>query len=353
MSKLLNILLRQIRQTGPLTIADYMKTCLLHPNYGYYSKQDPFGTNGDFITSPEISQMFGELLGLCLAQNWIDQGKKPFALVEAGPGRGTLMVDILRATKSVPEFHQKMTIHLIEESTELQKIQKENLSNFYVQWHTSVHTIPEKALFFIANEFFDALPIRQFKRANTCWEEVLIGEKNNKLIYYLGNKIPLNTIPYHIENTKIGDVIEMCMAAKPIITALSTRIKSYGGCAIIIDYGDDNLIGNTFQAVKNHKKIDALKLPGDSDLTAHVDFKELTRDISEIMVTKTTSQGILLERLGINDRSKKLISNIPDNQKNIHTTAMRRLTHPSEMGSLFKAIALYPSKSFPPAGFDL
>ena len=116
---------------------------------------------------------------------------------------------------------------------------------------------------------------------------------------------------------------------------------------------DDNLIGNTFQAVKNHKKIDALKLPGDSDLTAHVDFKELTRDISEIMVTKTTSQGILLERLGINDRSKKLISNTPDHQKNIHTTALRRLTHPSEMGSLFKAIALYPSKSFAPAGFDL
>ncbi len=130
MTKLLNILLSQIRQTGPITIADYMKTCLLHPNYGYYSKQDPFGANGDFITSPEISQMFGELLGLCLAQNWIDQGMKPFALVEAGPGRGTLMIDILHATKLIPEFHQNMTIHLIEESIELQKIQKEKLSGF-------------------------------------------------------------------------------------------------------------------------------------------------------------------------------------------------------------------------------
>jgi SAM-dependent MidA family methyltransferase len=353
MTKLLNILLSQIRQTGPITIADYMKTCLLHPNYGYYSKQDPFGANGDFITSPEISQMFGELLGLCLAQNWIDQGMKPFALVEAGPGRGTLMIDILHATKLIPEFHQNMTIHLIEESIELQKIQKEKLSGFRAQWHTSIHTIPNKAPYFIANEFFDALPIRQFKRAAKCWEEILIGEKNGKLVFYLGNKIPLYSIPHHIENTKIGDVVETCIAAKPIIAVLSDRIKNYGGCAIIVDYGDDDLVGNTFQAVKNHKKINTLKLPGDSDLTAHVDFKELTRDISEILVTKTTPQGILLDRLGINDRTKKLTSHIPDYQKTIHDAALRRLTHPSEMGSLFKAIALYPSASFAPAGFDL
>lgn len=353
MTDLLNSLLLQIKQTGPITVADYMNICLLHPKHGYYSKQDPFGKKGDFITSPEISQVFGELLGLCLAQNWIDQGMEPFSLVEAGPGRGTLMADILRATKSVPDFHKNMSIHLIEESPALKKIQRETLSNFCVQWHKSFNHLPKKQIYFIANEFFDALPIRQFKKTKTGWSEILVSQQENKLIFCLGNKIPLTAIPHRIKDTNLGDIIEICAAAKPIMKFLSGQIMNYGGCAIIIDYGANNLKGNTLQSVKNHNKINTLKLPGNSDLTAHVDFTELTKDLSNILVTKTTRQGTLLKRLGIINRMEKLTSNLKENQKIDYKAAAQRLIEPNEMGALFKAIALYPSKLTAPAGFDL
>ncbi|MFL2788365.1 MAG: SAM-dependent methyltransferase, partial [Paracoccaceae bacterium] len=135
MNEISTILIEQINRAGPIRISDYMEICLMHPKCGYYSKKDPFGTKGDFVTSPEISQVFGELLGLCLAQNWLDQGTPSFALVEAGPGRGTLMADILRATKSIPGFHQSMTIHLIEKSQTLIRIQGEQLSKYNVEWH--------------------------------------------------------------------------------------------------------------------------------------------------------------------------------------------------------------------------
>ena len=151
MNEISTILIEQINRAGPIRISDYMEICLMHPKCGYYSKKDPFGTKGDFVTSPEISQVFGELLGLCLAQNWLDQGTPSFALVEAGPGRGTLMADILRATKSIPGFHQSMTIHLIEKSQTLIRIQGEQLSKYNVEWHETVESLPQKPVFFIAN----------------------------------------------------------------------------------------------------------------------------------------------------------------------------------------------------------
>jgi len=353
MNEISTILLEQINHNGPMPISDFMETCLMHPKYGYYSTRDPFGTKGDFITSPEISQVFGELIGLCLAQNWLDQGEPPFSLVEAGPGRGTLMADILRATKSIPGFHESMTIHLIEKSQMLIKIQGEQLSKYNIKWHDTFDSLPQKAIFFIANEFFDALPIRQFRKVKLGWREILIGEKKNKLTYFLGNKIPLNAIAHRIENTQVGDIIEICKTAKPIIEELSNRIEIFGGCAIIIDYGNDNLVGNTFQAVKNHKKIDPLKHPGDCDLTAHVNFNDLSNYATNVVVTKTTTQGLLLKKLGISERFERLLRNLPEVQKLKLQSDKKRLIHPSEMGSLFKAIALVPTKIALPVGFHI
>ena len=339
--------------TGPMRISDYMNICLLHPKFGYYSKKDPFGTKGDFVTAPEISQVFGELLGLCLAQNWLDQGMPPFALVEAGPGRGTLMADILRATKTIPEFHQSMTIHLIEKSETLMRVQRETLSRYNITWHDKIEALPQKAIFFIANEFFDALPIRQFKKSNLGWRETLIGINEDKLSYFFGDEIPLRTIDSRAKNIKKGDVVEICTAAKPIIQELSKRIGTFGGCAIIIDYGDENLVGNTFQAVKNHKTIDPLKYPGDCDLTAHVNFGDLKNYASDIVVTKTTSQGLLLKRLGISSRFDRLMEDLPYNQRLKLQSEQDRLINPSEMGELFKAIAMVPTKHTLPAGFNI
>ena len=353
MNEISTILLKKINRAGPIRISDYMEMCLMHPKYGYYSKNDPFGTKGDFVTSPEISQVFGELLGLCLAQNWLDQGTPPFALVEAGPGRGTLMTDILRATKSIPGFHQSMTIHLIEKSQTLIRIQDEKLSKYNVEWHETLESLPQKPVFFIANEFFDALPIRQFRKDNLGWREILIGIEKNKLSYFLGNKIPLHTIAHRIKDTEIGDIVEICEAAKPMMEELSKRIKMFGGCAIIIDYGSDNLVGNTFQAVKNHKKIDPLIHPGDCDLTAHVNFNDLSNYASNIVVTKTTTQGLLLKRLGISKRFERLVRGLTEIQKLKFQSDQKRLLHSSEMGNLFKAIALAPSKSVLPAGFNV
>ena len=353
MNEISTILIEQINRAGPIRISDYMEICLMHPKCGYYSKKDPFGTKGDFVTSPEISQVFGELLGLCLAQNWLDQGTPSFALVEAGPGRGTLMADILRATKSIPGFHQSMTIHLIEKSQTLIRIQGEHLSKYNVEWHETVESLPQKPVFFIANEFFDALPIRQFRKDNLGWREILIGIEKNKLSYFLGNKIPLHTIAHRIKDTEIGDIVEICEAAKPIMEELSKRIKMFGGCAIIIDYGSNNLVGNTFQAVKNHKKIDPLKHPGDCDLTAHVNFNDLSNYATNVVVAKTTTQGLLLRKLGISERFERLATDLPKIQKLKLRSDKTRLIHSSQMGDLFKAIALVPSKVALPIGFDI
>ena len=166
----------QIAATGPISLADYMATCLMHPEHGYYATRDPLGERGDFTTAPEISQMFGELTGLCLAQCWLDQGAPaPFVLAELGPGRGTLMADLLRATRGVPGFHEGLRLHLVEGSPVLRDAQARRLADAAPSWHDSADTLPDMPLFLVANEFFDALPIRQFERGADGWHERVVG----------------------------------------------------------------------------------------------------------------------------------------------------------------------------------
>ncbi len=354
MTKLAEILKARIETSGPIPLSDYMAECLLHPEHGYYATRDPFGSEGDFTTSPEISQMFGELLGLCLAQSWLQQGSpEKFVLAEIGPGRGTLMADILRATKGVPGFHTAADITLIEASPVLRDIQKQTLAKYNVSWVDHIANAPTGPLLMVANEFFDALPIRQYVMQDKGWSETHVGLVDGELAFGLSEPTDMPNLESRREDGRIGDIVEVCTAAAAITDEIAARIGQFGGAAIIVDYGDWRSLGDTLQAMKDHKFVTPLEYPGESDLTAHVDFEALSvAAINHTAVSKMIPQGTLLERLGINQRSDALAANLDGEQLESHQKAHNRLTAPTEMGTLFKAIAIYPPNAEPPAGFS-
>lgn len=354
MTKLEEILKSRIAKSGPMGLSDYMAECLLHPKYGYYATRDPFGSEGDFTTSPEISQMFGELLGLCLAQSWLQQGSpERFVLAETGPGRGTLMADILRATKGVPGFHQAAEITLIEASSVLRDIQKETLSDYSVSWFDHIANTPTGPLFLVANEFFDALPIRQYVMQEKGWSETHVGLVDGNLAFGLSEPTDMPNLESRRQDGRIGDIVEVCTAAAAITDEIAARIGQFGGAAIIVDYGDWRSLGDTLQAMRDHKFVTPLEFPGESDITAHVDFEAISvAAINHTAVSKMIAQGTLLERLGIDRRSEALAENLSGEQLENHQKAHNRLTAPTEMGTLFKAIAIYPPNTPPPAGFS-
>ncbi|MCC5993295.1 MAG: SAM-dependent methyltransferase [Rhodobacteraceae bacterium] len=352
MTPLGRILLRQICAQGPISVAEYMTACLLHPQYGYYTSRDPLGVQGDFTTAPEISQMFGEMLGLLLAQLWVDQGApRPFTLAELGPGRGTLMADMLRATARVAGFHDAARLHLIEASPVLRAAQAEKLGA--AQWHDCVDTLPaDQPLFLIANEFFDALPIRQFLRRGEGWAERMVGAQDGRLVFGLGPVARLAALEHRLQDRIEGQMVEICAPAQPIMQAIAARIAGQGGFALIIDYGDWRSRGDTLQALRNHCPCDPLDCPGEADLTAHVDFQALALAAKPLRATAMTPQGVLLERLGITARAQALAEGLSGAALDAHIAAHRRLTHPQEMGHLFKMIGFTPDSARPPPGFD-
>lgn len=352
MTPLEALLIRRIAATGPIRLADYMAECLLHPAHGYYTTRDPFGRQGDFTTAPEISQMFGELLGLGLAQSWLDQGApSPFTLAELGPGRGTLMADLLRATKGVPGFHAGARVTLIEASAPLQARQRAALGDHPARWLDRVELLPAAPLFLIANEFFDALPIRQFTRDPAGWCETMVGVSADKLAFGLAAPLPLGALDHRLADTLPGEMVEICPAAGPIIAEIARRIAANGGAALIIDYGGWHSRGDTLQAMRSHAYADPLAAPGKADLTTHVDFEALALAAAPCAVTALTTQGDLLARLGIAKRAQMLARGLTGSALENHRSATRRLTDPQEMGSLFKALALHPLGSPPPPGF--
>ncbi|WP_050526222.1 class I SAM-dependent methyltransferase [Pseudorhodobacter aquimaris] len=354
MSKLEALLLTQIAATGPLTLDRFMAECLLHPEHGYYTTRDPLGRAGDFITSPEISQMFGELLGLCIAQAWVDQGAPtPIILAELGPGRGTLMADLLRATRMVPGFHAAARIHLIEASPPLRAAQNAALSGHDVTWADDIQSLPDDLpLFLIANEFFDALPIRQFTRHIQGWCETIIGAVEGKLTLGHAAPIDLPDLRHRLEDTNPGELVELRPEATPIMARLGSQIAAQGGAALIIDYGNWRSKGDTLQAMQAHAFVDPLAAPGLADITAHVDFEALAEAATPAQATKMTDQGALLARLGIGARAEKLSHGLTGQALENHLSATQRLTRAEEMGSLFKALAIYPPHSPAPPGFD-
>ena len=341
MNALKQVLIRRIAKIGPISVADYMAECLLHPKHGYYATRDPFGAQGDFTTAPEISQMFGELLGLALAQTWLDQGApSPFTLAELGPGRGTLMADILRATKSVPGFHAAAQVHLVEASPVLRARQIDRLAPTPVTHHDSIGSLPDAPLFLVANEFFDALPIRQYQRDGDGWRECQVGLEGDTLAMGLTAPLPVPALDHRLGDTKDGDVVEICAPAQGVMSKLGGIIDAYGGAALIIDYGDWCSVGDTFQALKDHAPVSPLETPGEADLTAHVDFEALSRAAAPLPPHLLTPQGMFLERLGITARAQTLAGKLSGDALDSHIAAHRRLTHPDEMGTLFKVLGL-------------
>ncbi|MFN4098552.1 MAG: class I SAM-dependent methyltransferase [Pararhodobacter sp.] len=351
MTALAGLLARRIAATGPVTLAEYMAECLLNPDQGYYATRDPLGVAGDFTTAPEISQMFGELLGLCLAQSWLDQGSPEAVLAEAGPGRGTLMADIWRATRGVPGFHQRVRIVLVEASPVLRRAQEARLTGAPVQWLDTVDALPEAPLWFVANEFFDALPIRQFRRAGGGWRELVVGLEGDRLTPGLTPAAPLAELAHRLADTAEGDVVELCPSARPVMQALAGRIARHGGAALIVDYGDWRSCGDTFQALENHAFADPFASPGHADLTAHVDFEALAQAAMPLQSSRLTGQGALLTALGIGARATRLAQGLSGESLRQHHAALRRLTDGAEMGTLFKALALVAPGAPLPPGF--
>ncbi len=353
MTPLGRLLIRRIGATGPITIADYMAECLLHPRHGYYATRDPLGAAGDFTTAPEISQMFGELIGICLAQAWLDQGRPaPFALAELGPGRGTLMADLLRAAGSVPGFAEAAQVHLVEASPALRDRQRKTLAGRDVGWHDTADTLPETPLFLVANEFFDALPIRQFVRDDKGWRERQVGVTDGTLCFGLSAPAPVAALDHRLSDTRPGDLVETCAPAAPVVAAVAGRIARHGGAALVVDYGGWRSLGDTLQALRGHARADPLACPGEADLTAHVDFEALARAAGGVRAGAPTKQGVFLERLGITARAQALARNLSGAALDRHVAAHRRLTHPQEMGSLFQVLGFAPRTAPPLAGLD-
>ena len=350
MTALKDILLRQIRAEGPISVAAYMSHCLLHPDHGYYTTRAPFGAGGDFVTAPEISQIYGELLGLALAQSWLDQGApRPFTLAEFGPGRGTMMADVLRVTKGVPGFHAGMQLVLLEASARLQAAQKATLAGYAPRWIASAQDLPEQPLLLLANEFFDALPVYQFERGTKGWHERQIGIRDGDLGFVLAAPQPPDAFDPRFALDPVGTIIEVCPTAAPPIEAAAGRIARQGGLALIADYGGWRSKGDTLQALSNHAPTPPLKDPGAADLTAHVDFEALVRFAR--LPHAYAPQGRVLQALGIEARAQVLAGRLSGAALDNHLAAARRLTAPDEMGELFKILALFPPAAPKPPGF--
>ena len=344
MTPLARIIAARIRATGPITLADYMQICLLDSRHGYYATRDPFGKTGDFITAPEIHQMFGELCGLALAQAWMDQGSPaPFTLAEPGPGRGTLMSDMLRAITVAPGMRDAADLCLIEASPFLRQVQAERLGS--PRHLDALEELPDKPLFLIANEFADALPIRQYQMTEDGWRERMVGlSPEGELQMGLGQVVP------YPRQGKPGDVVEDCAEAVASVEVIARKIATHGGAAIIIDYGGWNGFGDTFQALRNHVPEDPLANPGLADLTAHVDFAPLAAAAlrAGAVVSRPVHQGDWLLSLGAEARARKLAQAGDTGAM----AALARLTDPAEMGHLFKAIAIWPKGATPVPGFE-
>ena len=348
MTGLERLLIARIAAAGPITLADYMADCLMHPEHGYYSTRDPFGAAGDFTTAPEISQMFGEVLGLCLAQSWRDQGSPMrFTLAELGPGRGTLMADMLRATRGVAGFHAAAEVVLVEASPVLRTVQARTLAGFAPVWADAVDALPAQPLFLIANEFFDALPINQFQRVGEVWHQRMVGVAAGRLTFGLS---PASPGPRFADDPP-GTVVEVCPALPAIAGVIGQRIAAHGGAAIVVDYGGWRSKGDTLQALRAHRPEDPLANPGEADLTAHVDFEALALAIG-VAHTGLTDQGVLLRRLGIDQRAARLAQGLTGAALQSHLAAHRRLTDAAQMGSVFKAIAFHTDGTPSLPGFD-
>lgn len=350
----------RIRGHGPILLADFMETCLSDPQGGYYTSRLPIGKDGDFITAPEISQIFGELVGLWAAAVWQSMGAPAQLIVaELGPGRGTLMADALRAWRSVPQFLDSARLALVETSLTLRKVQQERLagSPVPIEWYARIEDVPKGPLIVLANEFIDALPIRQFIRRAGEWRErcVTLGA-NGEFTLSDGEAIRDGAALSHklAEPTVDGAIIELRPAAEAFVAHLATRAAQAPLAALIVDYGYARpSFGDTLQAVRAHEFADPFAAPGETDLTAHVDFAALKRgaEARHLAAHGPMPQGEFLLKLGLGTRRDQLLQTARADQRDAIASGAARLVDPHKMGVLFKVLALTCGGVPPPPPF--
>ena len=339
-------LARLIRHIGPIPVSRFMAEANGH----YYTTRDPFGARGDFITAPDISQMFGELIGLWCAEVWGAIGQPArFTLAELGPGRGTLMADALRAAKVVPGFRDAAAVHLVETSPVLRERQGLTLADATPTWHDAIDTLPDGPLIVVANEFFDALPIRQFVRAATGWHERLVDVAADGTFQFVLAPQALADGP---RQAAAGSVLEICPAAQGIMQQLARRLMREDGAILVIDYGPPT--GDSLQAVRAHRRHAVLDAPGEADLTALVDFAALAAAAGSAgaQAWGPVPQGEFLRRLGIEQRAALLTAKASAAQASAIAAALQRLTDAAAMGTLFQASAVTRFGATPPPGFE-
>ncbi len=344
---------------GPMTVARFMELALGHPAHGYYMTRDPFGAGGDFVTAPEVSQMFGELIGVWCAQAWQTMGTPhPVRLVELGPGRGTLMADLLRAARIMPVFRKAIEVHLVETSPVLRAAQKTALeeAGVAVHWHDSLAGVPDGPAILVANEFFDALPVRQFVFRNGAWHEVVIGIDGDGGLF-------LGVVPHDLpederldEAPEEGAVLEIAPARRAVAHEIGRRLARWGGAALIVDYGHAARgYGDTLQAVRGHDHVPLLDRPGESDITSHVDFADLAAALARAGTAPygPVPQGDFLESLGLTARAEALKGGgEPDAAAEIDAAVARLAGRgETEMGSLFKVLVAADRRLPPPYPF--
>jgi len=339
-----------------------MAEALGHPDFGYYKTRETIGRDGDFVTAPEVSQMFGELIGVWCADMWQRMGAPlKFCLVELGPGKGTLMADLMRALAAIPGAVEAAQIHLVETSPRLAAQQRQKLDAVGISgahWHQRLEDVPNGASIVIANEFFDALPIRQFFRSGEGWRERLVDldpDRNGFRFTLATRPTPdPEILPAELRSVPVDSIVEVCPTAQALVSDLAERISQDDGAALIIDYGPaQSGPGDSLQAVSDHDSHAVLDRPGEIDLTAHVDFYTLARVAKEtgIAAHGPVTQGSFLEALGIDLRAAALAEHATPAQQQDLRTATDRLVSPDQMGELFKVMALTRADQHPPAGF--
>lgn len=350
----------RISTHGPISVAEFMKTALGDQEGGYYTTRDPFGVAGDFTTSPEISQIFGELIGLWCADTWHAMGSpKAFALIELGPGRGTLMSDALRALRHVPACRAAASLHMVETSPVLREIQQETLRGENISWHRDLPDLGQTPVIFLANEFLDALPVHQYVKHNGSWSERVVAydAAHDRFCFGLdrSRRLPPGPFTRHLVSAEDGSVFEFSPEVRSAVADMADRILGNGGAGLIIDYGyTRHATGQTLQAVRKHRPVDPLDTPGDCDLTAHVNF-QLVAETAEAAGAKAwgpVDQGIFLQKIGIIERANTLLKRANVVQAHDIRTAVNRLIAPAEMGALFKVMALSDPRITQLAGFE-
>jgi SAM-dependent MidA family methyltransferase len=360
LSDLADPLRRLIRDHGPISVARYMALALAHPSAGYYPRRDPLGAPGDFVTAPEVSQLFGELIGLALAQHWLDLGSPArVAVAELGPGRGTLMADALRAAKVLPAFASCATIHLVETSPALRERQAGALAGLPVRWHDEPASLPrDRPLLLVANEFLDALPVRQIVRRSDRWHERLAGVDQEGAFRFVvaPHAAPFPRAAGGIEtDPPDGTLIELGPARDAMVENVAARLVGQGGIALVIDYGSDRpmMTGDTFRAVSRHAAADPLIAPGEVDLSAHVDFRSIAACAmcTGAVAYGPLGQGEFLQRLGIARRLEILLGRATAEQRDTLKSGVARLTEADAMGTLFRVLALTAPHGPVPPGF--